>query len=214
MALPALDEYAPTKADKRPLELVPPERALPQPHQWTVDEYFAILEASEEKLEYIDGTIYDMAGGTEAHDVITMNITGSWFNQLRGTDCALRSSNMQVRIEDRKYVFPDLSVVCGKALYDSNNVTLLNPIAVIEVTSPSSIKYDRTTKFDFYRALPSVQAYIVIDQHRVYVELHTRLDNGWMWQEFSDLADTIVVEPINCDLALADIYHNINLESA
>ena len=42
-----------------------------EPRRYTVEEYFQIDEASETRHEYVDGHVFDMAGGTDTHSQIT-----------------------------------------------------------------------------------------------------------------------------------------------
>ena len=110
------------------------------------------------------GVIYEMTGGRVNHSKIIMNVSGILYQQLYDTRCAALPSDMRVGLGVENYVYPDLSVVCGAAQLEDNDMTLLNPILTVEVTSPSSIDYDRETKLAFYRSLPSVQAYLIIDR--------------------------------------------------
>ena len=56
---------------------------------------------------------------------------------------------MRVRVSATGlYTYPDVVVVCGPPEFsDENRDTLLNPIIIIEVLSPSTEKYDRGEKF-------------------------------------------------------------------
>ena len=149
---------------------------------WTVDEYLAYEAETEIKHEYIDGEIYPMTGGAGNHSSITINAAIAIGIQLRRSDCSLHSSDMRIKVGPSRYVYPDLSAVCGKPSYlDESSTTLLNPILVIEVTSPSSIERDRVIKREYYRSVESIEAYIVIDQHRVLAELYTRAEEGWQF---------------------------------
>ncbi len=184
-----------------------------QRHKWTVEEYLAFESESEIKHEYIDGEIYDMTGGTSNHSEIAANVLGTLFGQLVESDCSLRTSDMRVKIRENTYVYPDLSVVCGEGEYADGRTSLLNPALAVEVTSPSSINYDHSTKLEFYRSLPSIWGYLVIEQNRVYVDLHTRVENGWRRQTFSELNDTIPLETLSASLGLSQIYRGIAFES-
>ena len=184
-----------------------------RPH-WTVAEYLAYEEASEFKHEYIDGEIYAMTGGTGNHSEIKMNTAIAIGRQLDDSNCSLRDSDMRVRVSPSRYVYPDMSAVCGKASYDDNSTPLLNPILVVEVTSPSSMDYDRLAKRHYYQAVPSIQGILIIDQHRVFAELHTRKPDGWLWQQFSDLDAVIPLEMLDCTLPLTQVYRRILFEDA
>ena len=154
--------------------------------QMTVEQYFALEAESEIRYEFIDGEIYPMPGGTLNHDEIIVNTTLILGTQLLDSGCRLYSSNMRVRIGPTRYVYPDLSAVCGEAQADDNATTLLNPIFVAEVTSPSSRVYDHISKVEFYGAVPSIQGYLILDQERIFAEWYTRTESGWHLQQFND----------------------------
>ena len=181
----------------------------------SVAEYLAWEAENEIKHEYIDGEVYAMSGGTGKHSSIMINITIAIGQQLGDSVCALHSSEMRVKVNDSRYVYPDLSAVCGKSSYeDESEISLLNPILVVEVTSPSSIEYDRVAKRDFYREVSSIQGYLIVDQHRVCAELYTRADVGWLLQVYTDPDVVIPLEMLNCELPLAEIYRGISFEEA
>ena len=134
--------------------------------------------------------------------------------QIRGANCSAYTSDVRVKITESKFVYPDLSIVCGQTQLEDNETTLLNPTIVVEALSPSSAAYDRETKRDYYRSLPSVQAYLIIDQSRVFAELHTRAESGWRRQTFSDLHDIVPLAAIEAALPLMEVYRGIDLEAA
>ena len=178
--------------------------------QMTVAEYLAFELDSEIKHEYIDGEIYPMTGGTMHHAAIMANANGALWQRLLGTDCIIMSSAMRIRISHTRYVYPDLSVVCGEPLTEYNSLTLLNPTLVVEVTSPSSIAYDRDLKREYYQSIDTLQHYLVIDQHRVMVDFYSRgADGSWRSQQFADIAASLPLAALGCALPLAEIYHRI-----
>ena len=176
----------------------------------TVEEYFAFDEATEIRYEYIDGEIIPVTGGTLYHGIIMTNASGELRQLLKGSDCRVISSDMRNRVSPTRYVYPDFSVVCGQPTTDERAVTLWNPILVGEVTSPSSIVRDRGNKLGYYQSIDSLQVYLVIDQHRVFVELHERQDGAWHTQEYSGLDAVIPLPALGCDLPLAEIYAGIS----
>ncbi len=170
--------------------------AVQTPVRLTVEEYLAWEETNFEKHEYIDGEVRRMAGAKAYHNRIMMNIAIAIGSQLIDSDCYLLSSEMRVRAGETRYLYPDLSAVCGEAQFARDNeLELLNPVLVVEVTSPSSLDTDRGEKRDFYFDLPSVQAYLIIDQDRPCLELCTRADDGWHTATFTDLGDFV---PLRC----------------
>lgn len=181
--------------------------------QLTVKQYLALEAESEIKHEYIDGEIFPMTGGTLNHDQITMNLTLTLGSQLIGSNCRLHTSHMRVGVSPTRYLYPDLSAVCGEAETDDGTTTLLNPIFVVEVTSPSSIERDRVRKVELYGDIPSVQGYLILDQERVFAQWYLRSESGWHLRQFSDLSDEIELEPLGCTLRLDDLYRGATLQA-
>lgn len=198
--------------DPHPNAPVHPDFApgYPMLHLFTVEEYLAFEAESEFKHEFIDGIIYDMTGGTFYHSRIKVNITVELYNQLRDSDYAVCNSDMSVRVGGSRYVYPDVSVVRGQPLLEDGDTTLLNPALAVEVTSPASLDYDRVEKRAFYSAIASLQAYLVIDQQRVHVELYTRRGDGWHLQTFDSLGDIARLQDLGCELPLAAVYRAIS----
>ncbi len=183
--------------------------AIDSIRQMTVEEYIAYDEATEIRYEYIDGEIIPVSGGTIHHGIIMANASGELRQLLKGSDCRVISSDMRNRINPTRYVYPDFCVVCGEAATDERAVTLWNPTLVGEVTSPSSIDRDRGEKQRYYQSIPSLQLYLVIDQHRVFVELYERQNDSWLRREYSDLDAIMRLSFLACDLPLAEIYAGI-----
>ena len=52
---------------------------------------------------------------------------------------------------------------CDDPRFEDDEVdTLLNPIVIVEVLSLSAADYDQGGKFEHYRALPSLQVYLLV----------------------------------------------------
>ena len=185
--------------------------AIETPVRLTVEEYLAWEEKNFEKHEYIDGEVRCMAGATRKHNQIAMNTGSSLWQQLAGSDCFVLSSDMRAKVGETRYVYPDLSVVCGAAQFArENEMELVNPTLVIEVTSPASMDIDRGEKKVLYFDVPSIQAYLIIDQHRVRAELSTRAEDGWHTETYTQLDEGIPLEALGCELALAQVYRGVD----
>ncbi len=181
--------------------------------QMTVEEYLAYDEASEIRNEYIDGELLSMPGGSGNHNAIVASVIVALGSALSDYDCLLYASQMRVQIDETRYVYPDVSAVCGESRFaDENEVTLLNPAVVVEVTSPSSDIRDHTTKLELYGAVPSIEGYLILDQERVFAEWYTRAEGDWRLQQYSDLKDEIPLEALGVSLPLAQAYRKIVIE--
>jgi Uma2 family endonuclease len=134
------------------------------------EDYLRALELSAVKLEYCDGEMYAMPGGTPAHADLAASMTRLLGNGLLGR-CRVSSSDLKVRIAATDLsTFPDVSVVCGPrevATIDPNAVT--NPTLLIEVTGHSTEDYDRGDKLGHYKQLPSLAAVLFVSHRRAQV---------------------------------------------
>ena len=176
----------------------------------TVAEYLAFEAESEIKHEYIDGEIYAMTGGTDNHSRIAANVIGAFYMLMNNPDCYVYTSDMRVKAAASRYVYPDLSVVCGQARHeDDGKTSLLNPILVVEVTSPTSMIYDHGLKREMYQQVASIEAYLIIDQRSIRAELHTRVGSDWRLQTFTGREDIIPLPMLDCDLPIAQVYRGI-----
>jgi Uma2 family endonuclease len=188
--------------------------AIPE-QAWTPETYLVFERASDEKHEYLGGSIYAMAGASARHNQILGNALASLHSQLRDRPCIVYPSDMRVKVSRTGlYTYPDLSVVCGESRFeDDHEDTLLNPILIVEVLSPSTESYDRGKKFQQYRSLESLQEYLLISQDGYHVEQYVRqADDRWLLADVTDLDSALNLPSIACTLALADVYAKITFE--
>lgn len=185
--------------------------ANPQQTHWTVEEYLALEQDSEIKHEYIDGELFAMAGASENHNLISLNIGSSLLGQLRGTPCRTYPGDMRVHVVSRRYVYPDITIVCEPPQFSEDKPpSLLNPLLVIEVLSESTTVRDRGEKAFYYRATESIQAYLLVEQNQPHIEQYVRQEDGsWRFTEVSALEDSIHLPTIDCTLQLAEVYERV-----
>ncbi|MBI3951849.1 MAG: Uma2 family endonuclease [Acidobacteria bacterium] len=180
----------------------------------TPEEYLAIERKAEYKSEYYAGEMFAMAGASEAHNLIVLNVSAELRAQLRKRPCKVYLSDMRVKVNPTGlYTYPDVTVVCGEVRFeDDHRDTLLNPTAIVEVLSPSTEGYDRGRKFEHYRKLDSLKEYVLIAQEKYHVERFVRQPgNQWLLSETDNVQDTIHLPSISCDLALADVYDKVDI---
>ncbi len=178
----------------------------------SVEEFLDFAESSEEWYEYIDGEPIKMTSAKFNHNIIAFNVASRLGILLADTDCQVAPAQ-GIRAGESRLLIPDVSVVCGQPETEADTRILLNPILVVEVTSPSSIDRDRVMKRDYYGDVASIQAYLVVDQHRALVELYTRDGNRWWIDSYSKIDDEVPLAALNCSLSLRDIYRNVDFDS-
>jgi Uma2 family endonuclease len=183
----------------------------------TEDQYLAIERAAEFRSEFVNGEMFAMSGGTMRHSALQANILVELSPLIRGRGCRAFAADMRVRVSATgMYTYPDVSVLCGRPqLADEHADTLLNPIVIFEVLSPSSEKYDRGLKFQSYRTIESFQDYILVDQDRVRIEHYTRQgSNTWNLRDCQGLDEDLVVVSLGVTLSLRRIYDGVDPPAA
>lgn len=175
------------------------------------DVYLTFDRSSEEKHELWDGEVYAMTGASVAHNLIVRNLIRHLGNELDGSACQPLPSDLRVRIPQRGYVYPDVTIVCGPLQTEGESDILLNPRTIIEVLSPSTANFDRGAKFDGYRSMASVEEVLFVRQDARHVEHRTRQPDGsWVLRNYRD-DDAFPFVPLPRPLPLARIYDRVDL---
>ena len=178
---------------------------------YTPEEYLVSERKATLKSEYLNGEILAMSGASNAHNLITLDIGTELNIQLRARECLVYTNDMRVRTSPMgSYFYPDVVVVCSKPQFEDNVFdTLLNPILVIEVLSPSTEVYDKGEKFRHYQELTSLREYVLVSQDRVRVEHYRLTKTQWVQTEFRAPEDVLPLVSIGCEIPLQDIYRRV-----
>ena len=178
------------------------------------EDYLRFERGAEFKHEYYEGEIRAMAGAKYAHNLICMNLGGEVRSQLRGKSCAVVGNDQRLQIlSSRAYVYPDLTVVCGPPEFNENKTldTLLNPTLLVEVLSPSTGSHDRGEKFMYYRQIPSLRQYLILDAQSVHAELYSLDELGrWVLTETRDLSAVLNLSSVGCQVPLVEAYAGVS----
>ena len=176
------------------------------------EDYLEIERAAEYKSEYLNGEMWAMSGATESHTIIVSNLIASVHTQFKGRPCRVYGTDMRVQVDiTGLYTYPDVTLICGERRFlDDRRDTLLNPLVIIEVLSPSTADYDRGAKFAHYRQLASLQEYLLVAQDERHVMHYLRQpDNRWLLEEFRSQDDAIDLPSVTCRLSMNEVYENI-----
>src|SRR6266851_6265957 len=188
------------------------ERAMAQRKYSFMDvEDYLLLNRSSKSIryEYLDGEIKMLAGGSPDHAIIIANLTATIKGPLRGSQCRVYNSDVQLQLSKNRYVYPDITVSCDQR--DQNQKeTIHYPRLVVEVLSPSTEATDRGKKAAYYRACPTIQEYIMVDSEEVFVEVHRREEQRWTINIFEP-GDTITLESLIIQFPIEDAYEGTSL---
>jgi Uma2 family endonuclease len=117
---------------------------------------------SEERLEIIDGTIYDMSPSPSVkHQKVVLAFAALVYGHFKGKKCTPFIAPMDVVLDDINVVEPDLFVVCDKTKITEANIKGA-PDLIIEVLSPSTSVKDRREKKHVYQQ-HGVREYIIVN---------------------------------------------------
>ena len=156
-----------------------------------------------------------------------MNVETTNHNEIAGNiyaflKLALRPINYKVYISGvrlwiplyRQYTYPDVMVLSGEPIYaEKEMTTVMNPQLIIEVLSQSTQNYDQGDKFMYYRSIPAMKEYILIDQKRFYVMQYAKTDEGkWVLTEYDTEDSVLVFSSIESEILLRDLYEGVDFE--
>jgi Uma2 family endonuclease len=184
--------------------------AMLQP-RYTPEQYLELDRQAECRSEYVNGEILAMAGASREHNLVVTNLVRELSTRLRSKPCETYSNDMRVKVSPVRYTYPDVVVACEEPQFEDGRLdTLLNPIVVMEVLSPSTEADDRSWKFAHYRRLPTLQDYVLLSQNQPFVEHYTRQsDSLWTLAELVGLEAVLRLPSLGCELPLSDIYERV-----
>jgi Uma2 family endonuclease len=209
---PVVDRIQPVSSETSP-DIADQEVDQNTPTFVTLDEYRKISETAEERLEYRNGEIFIMSGGSHPHSRIAVNITIFLGVALRDTNFEICNGDMRIWIPEFKCgTYADALVINGEPEFnDTRNDEILNPLLIVEVLSPSTQGYDRGEKFRKYRSIPSLAEYLLISQSEPYIEHYFKPENNdvWQFQICDRLEQTMKLHSLNIEIPVSEIYRRI-----
>ena len=185
--------------------------ALERMPTMSVAEYFELEEKHPDtRYEYLDGYVYMMSGGTANHATISGNIYAMLRSLLRGGPCRVYNSDMKVRVSEKRYFHPDVTVTCDSR--DRGTADLIqSPRLVVEVLSPSTQAYDRGRKLQYYLACPSIEEYLLVDARSMRIEIYRKEQTKWIYDAF-EADDEVELTSLGIRFPVAYAYEDVVFE--
>ncbi|OYE05894.1 Uma2 family endonuclease [Nostoc sp. 'Peltigera membranacea cyanobiont' 232] len=152
----------------------------------TPETYLELEEKSNIKHEYIDGQVYAMAGTTDIHNTIALNLALLIRNHFRGSGCRVYFADIKAKLEKRnRFYYPDIIVTCDSK--DRETPTYKRfPKLIIEVLSESTEGFDRGDKFNDYQTIDSLEEYVLVNSKHQRFETFRRNEQGlWVLQTYT-----------------------------
>ncbi len=135
-------------------------------HDATLEEYLQIDANSDERLEFINGTIVSVSGVTIEHSQIYTSLVVLLHKNLMEKGFLMVSSQMKLYVSDNCFLCPDVHIYkkeVQKQDMKYGYYALKEPIVIIEILSASTTAYDKDEKFECYRQIKSLKKYIMIE---------------------------------------------------
>ena len=173
----------------------------------SAEDYLEGEKTSPTKREYVHGRVFALAGTSDMHNRISVNLIVGLDEASRRKGCQLFSADLKLSIFGERYYYPGLMVTRE---HEENPYIKEKPCLIIEVLSRSTASTDRREKVDAYLGLPTLESYILVDSQVRRVEAFSRTPAGWRedrWQ-----GDGVV--PFACldlSLAFSSIYRGLEL---
>lgn len=173
----------------------------------SVDDYLAGEPFSEVRHEYIDGQVYAMTGASRTHGLIVNALAFALTPAARSKRCQLFTSDMKVRLEvggKTIFYYPDLMLSCDPQ--DRESHYSHSPCLIVEVLSESTARIDRREKLLAYQSMPSLKAYVLVEQDAMRVESYRRT-NDWR-VEYQEQGE-VWIDCLDVALPLTEIYRDV-----
>jgi len=175
----------------------------------TLQAYLIWENAQVERHEFHDGEIFAMTGARRIHGRVVSNLSRRLSEALDGSPCQVFSEGMKVQVGDDTILYPDVFVTCDRGDLATEQI-FRAPMLVVEVLSPSTQSYDRSRKFAFYRRIPALQEYMLVDPDTRRVEAFRRnADDQWVLHDMSD-GDVLEAASVGARITLSDVFDGID----
>jgi Uma2 family endonuclease len=144
----------------------------PQQEIITLEQYEALPE--DTRVEVFEGVAYDMAGPSEIHQTILvelLTILNNYIKSKKGS-CRVFPAPFDVKLTDNPLtiVQPDLMIVCDRSKLDGKRCNGA-PDFIIEIVSPGNPADDYIRKLYYYKNA-GVREYWIVDPRRKTVTVN------------------------------------------
>jgi Uma2 family endonuclease len=171
---------------------------------WTTETFLAWEDRQEGKHEFDERRVIPITGGSLAHQDIVFNLRTTLALLLAGSPFRA-TQEMRLRIGD-SVRYPDMVVFAGPL--DQGTRTLSDAATIFEVLSDDTATTDRVAKLREYTDVPSLRAYVLLEQTAVAATLFQR-EPGGPWIASAHTAGELRLRGIDVAVPLPDLYHGL-----
>lgn len=179
------------------------------PRALTLAEFLAWDARQPTKHEFRGGSVLAMAGATDQHAQIVLNLSALLRPALRGTRCRGYANDIKLVTDYPSVRYPDFLVTCDER-DAADHLVKRHPKLIVEVLSAGTAAIDAKDKLDEYLTIPELEEYVLIDSRRVSVRVYRRAHD-----EFSTGPELIAtrreLRSVGLSVALEDVYEDVPL---
>lgn len=166
------------------------------------------------RYELVRGRVVEMTGGSLGHSGLAARLIALLSFGVDRRSWFVLTGDLAIDTDPESYRFPQASVV--RVPFDRKVRSTAEPVVLVEVTSPSSLKTDFNDKVNEYLALPSLEAYVIVSQDAIDVAIWLRRSQKDGTTGFdaepvrlTQAVDVLAIPAIGFTCTVADIYDGI-----
>jgi Uma2 family endonuclease len=106
-----------------------------------------------------------------------------------------------------RFYYPDAQVVCRSNPADYSYQD--EPAVIVEVLSRGTRRIDEGEKKDAYLTIPSLGAYLLVEQDMPAIVVHRRTEHGFAREIYEGLDAIIALSEIGIELPLAEVFETV-----
>lgn len=181
----------------------------------TLADFLVWEETQPERHEFVRGEVFvrgdvsAMVGARRVHGIVSLNIAAGLKSLLRGSRCQVFTESMKLQVADDVLFYPDVFVTCDPADLRTD-VLFRAPTVVVEVLSERTQSYDRGQKFTWYRRLPSLREYLLVDPDTRELQLFRRGADGLFTLHDLTGMPQVDLSSIGCILPASEIFDGLD----
>lgn len=184
-----------------------PETSPPQP-DLTLEEYIELERDAPTRHDLIAGARFPVAETSARHDRIVDTIFRKVADDAEDTEYRVLRNTARLLTPVGSVYYPDVMVVPRSGT--ENAPIHDDPCLIVEVVSPETDPIDRREKWMAYHTIPTLKAYLMVDQDRPRVDRAFRLSGGeWLFAAEVDDGGFRLPCPPGAELYLAQIYQGL-----
>lgn len=177
----------------------------------SVADYLAGELRSEVRHEYLGGTVYAMAGTSEEHNILGLNLATALHAHVGDGPCRVFMVDMKVRLHiarDDVFYYPDLMVTCDER--DTDRYFKRYPKVLIEVLSSETERTDRREKFFSYTSIETLEEYVLVAQNKREITVFRR-SAQWNPEVLTQAEQDLTLPSLQFRMPLGAVYRRVKV---